>query len=248
MTLDSRTDDAAPVARMNAEAGYEEVEQVTPVRFSGFICLILGLISAVAMLGLPALVVPAVALLFGLVAVRPYSSEKPVGVTPAKVGLVLAILFATAGYVLPYMKTRTLGGQAKVYTRQYIEVIAREYDEFAMELNKDFRNRFNATMPLEDYYQQGNEDAVQALREFRGNQAHAIMRKLGPDAEWVLDRPVRVYKTYGVEKAEVVWRSKKSGQMVQFFMQYLIDPNDVAQWHIEHVQQYRERIVAESVL
>lgn len=249
MTLDSRTDDApAPVAKMNAEAGYEETEQVTPLRFSGFICMVLGLISAVAMLGLPAIIVPAVAIVFGLIALRPYRGEKPIGVTPAKIGLLLAILFATAGFLIPYMKTRTLGSQAEFYTRQYIEVIALDYDEFAMELNKDFRNRFSDSMPLQDFYRQGNADAVQALQDFQGNGANVTIRKAGPNAQWVLDRPVSVYKTYGIEKAEVVWRSVESGELIQFFLQYLIDGNDVAQWHIEHLQPYRERLVAESVL
>jgi hypothetical protein len=233
---------------MNAEAGYEESEQATPVRFAGFVCLLLGLISPVAMLGLPALVVPAVAAVFGLIALRPYRGEKPVGVTPAKIGLLLAILFASAGYFIVHMKTKTLGEQANFYTRQYIEVIARDYDEFAMELNKDFRNRFSDTMSLEDYYQQGNQPAIDALLEFQDNGAHAIIRKVGPDADWVLDRPVRVFKSYGIDRAEVVWRSTKSGKLIQFFMHYLVDPDDVAQWHIEHVQEYRELIVAESTL
>ncbi len=185
---------------------------------------------------------------FGLIAIRPFRGERPVGVTPAKIGLLLAIFFATCGYFIPYLKTKTLGEQAKVYSRQYIEVIARDYETFAMELNKDFRNRFSDTMPLEDYYQNISGDAVQSMQEFQNNGAHEAIRRVGPDGEWVLDRPVRIFKSYRIDRAEVVWRSRKTGQLVQFFMQCLIDPNDVGQWHIEHIQEYRERLVADSVL
>ncbi|QDT02323.1 hypothetical protein K227x_06990 [Rubripirellula lacrimiformis] len=262
MTVDPSTDsvpssgDAASenadklntVPQMRAETGFEEIEAVAPLRFSGYICLLLGILSASAMLGIGALVVPVIAIFFGAFALRPTGGGKAYGILPAKIGLVLAIGFGVCGYAMPWMKTATLGSQAKQYTRQYMEVIARDMDPLGIELGKSFNNRFSESMPLEDFYQEGSEGTQQTMDEFQQNGAHNAMRRLGPDADWQLDRPIRVYKQYGIDRAEVVWKSADTGDKVQFFMQYLIDGDDVAQWHVEVVQIYRERLVAESIL
>lgn len=250
MSSDSSATSMPYVPQMGAETGYELDESTVPLRVSGFVCLLLGLISAVALLGSAALVVPVLAIVFGLIALRPSPIEgiKPVGTSAAKVGIVLALAFGTCGFLLPVMKTATLGDQAKFFSRRYIEVIARDYDEFAMELNKEYRNRFASTMPLRDFYRNQSEEGQRALEEFKQNGAFTIIRDIGPDGDWVLDRPVRVYHSFGIDRAEVVWRSVQTGQKIQFMMQYLIDGDDVGQWHVDVVQQYRERIVAESIL
>ncbi len=236
------------VPQMRAESGYEEIESVAPLRFSGFICLIVGLISVVAMLGLPALVVPFVAIVFGLIALRPSDHPKPVGTTAAKIGIFLAVTFGVCGYFLPWMKANTLGNQAEFYSRQYIGILANNHPEVAIELSKDFKNRFSESMPLDQFYDGSNDDRQRNLYEFRDNGANVLIRELGPDAEWLLDRPVEVYKKFGIERAEVVWKAAENDRKIHFFMQYLIDPNDVGQWHVERLQEYRELIVAESVL
>ncbi|TWU56773.1 hypothetical protein Poly51_26900 [Rubripirellula tenax] len=276
MTADSTTDSATAspkgddknasilggVPQMHAETGYEEIEGVVPLRFSGYVCLLLGLISVVALVGLPALVFPALAIVFGLFALRPYYGRKPAGRTPAMIGLSLAIAFAACGYGVVALKSYTLGSQAKYYTHQYMELVANDFEELAIELGKDYKNRFAETMPLSDFYvndeeQNGDgadesgmpmESQPTAIDEFRGNGAHIEMRRQGPGADWKLDSPVRVYHQFGIDRAEVNWRADGSDQVVQFFMQYLIDPNDVGQWHIELVQIKRERLVAESIL
>ena len=53
---------------MQAEAGYEVDESAAPLRISGFLCLIFGLLSFAAILGKPLLVFPLIAFLFGMVA------------------------------------------------------------------------------------------------------------------------------------------------------------------------------------
>jgi hypothetical protein len=105
-------------------------------------------------------------------------------------------------------------------------------------------------MSLKQHYNM-SETASQSLEEFKENSINATLRKRGPNAEWVLDRPTRVYYSYGREHAEVVWidSTGESPAKIQFFLEYRPDhKNGDGQWHIEVAQPYRELIVAESVL
>lgn len=141
----------------------------------------------------------------------------------------------------------TLGRQAEQFSRYYMEVLARGHNEFAMELGKDYVNRFPTTMPLQEHYAM-NENARQRLAEFSENSIISMLKQRGPDAEWVLDRPTRVYYSYGREHAEVVWLDPIGGAKIQMYLEYRIDTKGDGQWHVQVAQPYRERIVAESVL
>lgn len=147
------------------------------------------------------------------------------------------------------MKTRTLGSQAEQFSRYYLEVVARGQDEFAMELRKDYVNRLPTTMSLKEHYTI-SEDAARRLSEFREDSINAMIRKRGPSADWILDRPTRVYYSYQREHAEVVWidPTGETSAKIQMFLEYLISPDGEGQWHIDVVQSYREPIVAENIL
>jgi hypothetical protein len=201
---------------MGAETGYGLEENTPPLRFSG------------------------------LVALRPSRLGKPVGTLPAKIGICLAVAFGIAGYLVPFFKTQTLGGQAKEFAMDYIDVVNSGYDTLGIELKKEKRNRFSKQMPLDDHYD-GNDQAAEVLDNFQRDGGNAIIRQAGPDAKWVLDRPIHVFRQYGIDRAHLVLRNEQ-GKLLQFFMHYKVDGNDVGQWHISQVQPYRELIVAESVL
>lgn len=244
------TDTTSPyMTGMRAETGFELEESTPPLRISGFLCLLFGLLSFFCTLGQPLLVLPVITFVLGMIALRPSGDQKPVGVRPAMIGMVLAAGFGACGFLLPMMKTRTLGEQAKAYSRYYMEVLARGHDKVAMELRKDHVNRFSTEMSLDELYA-SNEQAMEALMELRSSGASETLRRLGPDAPWKLDRSVRVYYSYGREHAEVVWMDPtgETDSKIQIFLQYRIDKEGVGQWNVDVSQLYRERIVAESVL
>lgn len=238
------------VPRMMAEAGFEQDDSAPPLRVSGFLCLLFGALSFLSTLGQPMLVLPLIAFVLGMFALRRSGGQKPVGTRPAMLGMILAAGFGACGLFIPWMKTMTLGPQAEKFSRDYIEVIARGEDEFAMELRKDYVNRLPSTMSLKQHYTM-SEGAMRALEEFREDSFNDAIRNRGPNAEWVLDRPTRVYYSYGRQHAEVVWvdPTGDSKAKLQFYLEYRPDhKNGDGQWHVKVAQQYRELIVAESVL
>lgn len=234
---------------MQAEAGYEVDESAAPLRISGFLCLIFGLLSFAAILGKPLLVFPLIAFLFGMVALRKYGGPKPVGTRAALVGLVLAAGFGACGLFLPWMKSRTLGNQAEQFARYYMETVARGHDEFAMELQKDYVNRMSTDMSLQEHYA-SSELASRQLEEFKNSSVTRELQKRGPDAEWILERPTRIYYSYGREHAELVWMDPtgSSSLRIQMFMEYVRDSKGRGQWHMATIQPLRQRIVADSIL
>jgi hypothetical protein len=234
---------------MQAETGFELDDSAPPLRVSGFICLIFGVLSFLCLLGQPLLVLPLIAIIFGVFALRRSGGQTPVGTRPAMVGLVLAVGFGACGMFLPWMKTRTLGSQAEQFSRYYLEVVARGQDEFAMELRKDYVNRLPTTMSLKEHYTI-SEDAARRLAEFREDSMNTMIRKRGPNADWILDRPTRVYYSYQREHAEVVWidPTGETSAKIQMFLEYLVSPDGEGQWHVDVVQSYREPIVAENIL
>ena len=236
------------VPPMHSEAGYEPEDSAPPLRVSGYICLIFGVLSFFSTLGQPLLVFPVLAFLFGMFALRRFGDQTPHGIRPALVGMVLAAGFGSCGLFVPWMKSASLGRQAEHFSRQYMEVVARVYDEFAMELRKDYVNRFPSTMPLEQHYRM-SDTASENLAEFTADGVNVLLRKRGPNAEWVLDQPTRVYYSYNRQHAEVVWRDPEGKSKVQFFLEYRPHhQTGDGEWHV-HIAQFKtERIVAPSVL
>ncbi len=237
------------IPKMQAEAGYELDDSVAPLRVSGFVCLIFGLLSFFCTLFQPLLAFPLITFVLGMFALRRSGGQQPVGTRPAMVGMVLAAGFGACGLFLPWMKTMSLGRQAEHFSRQYIEVVAHGHDEIALELRKDYVNRFPTTMPLEQHYRM-SESASESLEEFQNDSLNRTFQQHGLSADWVLNRPTRVYYSYGNEHADVVWVDP-SGELsapIQVLLDYVIDSKGDGQWHIKSAHTYRERLVAESIL
>lgn len=237
------------VPRMNAETGYEEDESIAPLRPSGFVSLIFGLISVSAGLGTPLLVVPFMAIFFGFFALRRFNgTTSPVGTSAAKLGIALGFGFGAMGIFLPMMKSNTLGGQAEHFARTYVETIARGHTEIAMEFRKDYVNRFPESMSLKSHYQ-SSETTRDALSEFHNDYIHVAIRQRGPNAEWELAEPINVFYSYSLQHAHLVLQDPVSKEpKVQMFLEYRVDPSGDGQWNIKTVQKYRELIVAPSIL
>lgn len=237
------------VPRMHAEAGFEGDESTPPMRISGFLCLLFGVLSVFSAMGRPMLLLPLLAFALGIIALRRFEGPTPTGTRPAMIGLVLAAGFGICGLMLPLLKTMTLAKQAEKFSRYYMEVIAMDQDEFAMELNKEHFNRFPETMSLTEHYQV-NESSFQRLSEFRENSINDVIRGRGLNADWVLQRPIRIYYSYDREHAEVVWMDPtgRVDTKIYMIMDYRIDQEGQGQWHLSTITPLVERYVAESVL
>jgi len=236
-------------AGMSAEAGFDGSDIQAPIRVSGFICLLLGLISALSFLAPAMLIVPFLATGFGFFALRRYGVPKPVGIKAAYIGLILAIGFGMFGLGVPLFKKHTLGTQAEYFAKEYLKIVASGDDYYAMELRKDYVNRFMRSMPLAEHYET-SENAKQTLEEYRDDSVRKMLMRAGPDAEWELDRSIRVYHSYGNDHADVVLVNydEDSPRRIRVILQGQISTDGEIQWHVETFMMYRERLVAESIL
>lgn len=250
---------------MSSEAGYEPDVDDSPLRVSGFISLILSLLSGFAIVTLPMLAVAIAALLVGMFALRKSDSRSlPVGTTAAKIGICLAVLFGACGAAKYGFRYQTLGNQAEYFARQFVQVASSGNKVYTRELQKSYVNRFLKTMPLEQSYERARKEmeerrkrsreelggAPEALGEEEGTTV-ADLAKYPADQEWVLFRPVRIYHHYGRQMAEVVLATdtSESAFKVRLVLEHLIhNERGSLEWYVESCLPYRERIVAESIL
>lgn len=235
---------------MSAETGFEEDITQAPIRVSGFIAGLLGLLSALSFLSIPMLLVPLAAIGFGVFALRRYDGLEPVGTKVAYFGVLLAIGFGALGFGIPLFKSRTLGGQAEYFARQYLELVANEDLQYAYELHKDINNRFLSTMSLDEHYQ-ANARARDNLEKFKNDGVNKTIARIGSGAKWELDRATRVFHQYRRDNAEVVFIHYGADKptTIQFHLQ--CRPHSETgknEWFIKVCQLYRERLVAESIL
>ncbi len=239
------------IPKMNAEAGFEVAESdVVPLRISGFFSLILGGLSVLGLLGLPLIAFSVAAILVGTHALRKYSGPAPVGLKPARVGICLAVGFGVCSFFTPWFKTLVLSRQAEAFALIYLDVIAMDETEFAMELNKDYVNRMDPTMSLEEHYQ-GQPQARENFEQFKNNGVNEMIRQRGPGAEWIFDMPTRLYTRYRNQHAELVIADPTGtiNTKISMTLDYLVDSQGQGQWHVSNVQSYRaERFVAPNVL
>ena len=237
---------------MSAEAGYESGQEGAPIRISGFISAIFGVMSAITFLGWPLLVIPIIGILLGMFALRRHGDLVPVGITAARIGLLLSIGFGAFGLGVPVLKWNTLGVQGEFFARQYIELVAQGEDYYCMELQKEYRNRYLKNMSLEELYTEDNENAMQSLEEYRGNGAVETVKRLGPGANWELDRAISVYHKYGQEHVDLVFvndpRAKKPIKIRIILQCILRESTGDFEWHVDRFMVDRKRLVAESIL
>ena len=130
-----------------------------------------------------------------------------------------------------------------------MDLVALGHDEHAMELKKEWYNRLSTEMNLAEHYT-SDPRISESLVEFKSDLVNKEFKRRGPNAEWVLKRPIRIYYQYGKDHAEVIWSDPTgdSKLTIQMFMDYRVDSKGRGQWHIDVVQPLRERLVADSIL
>ena len=249
-------------AVMSSEAGFESDSVGPPLRVSGFIALVLALLSGFSIVAIPMVLTAIAAVLFGIYAQRSSpTKELPVGTTAARVAIVLAFLFGSWGAARYQFKQHTLGSQAEYFARQFVRVASNGNDIYAQELQKSYRNRYLKTMPLEVHYEQERkrreEQNQRALAEGGtpapegDNTTVEDLQKYSPDHEWLLWRPVRVYHRYGRQMAEVILADSDAEKPYRLMvvLEYLVHPEKgTGEWYVETCLPYYERIVAETIL
>lgn len=243
--------DGPAVSQMGAEVGFEVVSNdgVAPLRPSGVVCLILGLLSFSATIALPMVAIPVIAIAFGLYALRRHEGPKPVGTTAAIIGLMLASCAGAAGLAIPYFKQQSIGKQGAYFAKEFMSVIGDGNVNLALELKKHAKNRQLATMNLEKVYEE--DDIAREERESAMEGAFTDLKVAGPGIEWELAERPRVYVNWGVNKVDTYWidPSGKISQKVQVLMEWTpIESTGKGEWRVGLFQYYRERLVAESIL
>ncbi len=245
----ANADSLPEVPKMGAEGGFEVDETVPPLRISGFLCLLFGLLSVLSLITFPMIAMPIIAIAFGLFALRSYEGPKPVGLTLAKIGLVLAVGLGACGFSVHKFKQSTLANQAEYFARQYLQVIGTGEFAVALELKKDVINRLPMHMPLDEHYN-STEELKKSLSEFADEGLNKEIHELGPDTKWVLLKKPYVFQKYGTDQAEMVFTNpeSKDPKKVYVLLKFEIDKQGILQWRVDQLRIDMERLVAESIL
>jgi hypothetical protein len=225
---------------MSAESEPELELHVTPIRWTGYIALLLGLLSFVAVLGAPLIVMPIVAACFALFALRPFGQDRPAGIVPAWFGLFFATLFGVWGVSERQLKTSSMSSQATRFAGEWLKLVGQGDLELAVELQIHPSRRQPESMPLADFYKR-SEEAVKMLEQFKEQDIIPELIKLGTAPKWEPAKPPKVYTQYGRELTQTVWRDTTGSynSLVKIVLEYQQPKtSEKAQWKIELVSVF----------
>jgi hypothetical protein len=226
-----------------SEEGSPELElPVAPIRFSGFVALLLGLVSFVAVLGLSLVFLPLLAAVFAIFAVRPYQGDRPVGVIAGWIGLFCAILFLVWGTTERHFKSKQMSAQASRYASEWLTLLGQDEFELVVELQIDPSRRQPDTMPLEDYYKR-SPAAIETMKQFSEQETLKKLREAGNKPKWKLHRSPVVSIRYGREFTETVWKDTTGSvaRPIVIEMEYIKDAKtDTANWKVNEVREFFE--------
>lgn len=208
--------------------GSVEFETPPPIRFSGFFALLFALLSVFCLIAPGLIAFPLAAIALGVLALRPSRGPEPVGRTPARIAIVLAVGLGVCGVTMFLLRGQTLGEQAVYFSRQFLDVVAEGHHEYALELKKVESKRSLPTTPLKELYQR-EEVASESLKLFRDDQATRFVETAGPDARWELAGPPRTHRYRGVDKVETIWfdRDRPGASRVRVVLEYLPDHDEL---------------------
>ncbi len=222
-----------------------DLEPERPVRVSGFIALLLGLLSSFTIFTTALLVLPLLALATALVALRPCSQGRPVGRTPAMIGAILAIFFASWGWLQASTRDQALQARATQFAQDWLLTVQQGHTELAVELASPPSLRQSERMPLEPFYQE-NETAQQGLAEFLDRPLVQDLIAGGPSLRWELSEPPIIRQRRDAERVTVRFREVSGiiGDVVQIDMRR--EAPDAGEggeieWTVENFQYFFDR-------
>ncbi len=225
---------------MTAAPDPELLEEPRPIRLSGFVGFGLGLLSFTALFGAPMVIVPVLAALAAIYALRPYQGERPVGLTVATIGLFAAVLFGVWGVTYRHLRNQTMAEQAVQFASDWLDLLAQGDIELAVELRAHPSRRQSETMPLDEYYLQ-SEDGRRTMSEFRENEVVREVIQAGDRVRWELAAAPRIYTLNGRDLADTIWRDQ-SGTLaggVRVGLEYIQSRGkEPAQWKVDACDAY----------
>lgn len=225
---------------MSAEPETELIESSRPVRISGFLALILGLLSFSAIFGAPLIVVPVLAVVCALIALRPYGDQRPAGYGVAMIGLFAAVLFAAWGVTQRHFHQEMMTTQAVRFAENWLDLLAQGDVELAVELRAHPASRQSETMPLDQYYSESTEGRA-AMSEFREKEPVEAIIRAAQQADWELSQPAIIYHQFGRELVKTIWRDRSAAvkEAVAIDLEYLPATTErPAQWRVENIDVY----------
>lgn len=204
--------------------GSVELETPAPIRFSGFLALLFAFLSVFCLLTPGLIAFPLAAIVLGVFALRPSRGPKPIGVTPARLAIVLAVGLGVCGFGLFLLRGQTLKEQATYFGHQFLEIVAAGHHEYALELKKREPDRSLPTTPLKELYQR-EKAASESLVMFRDDLATRFVEEAGPDAGWELTGSPKAYRYRGVDMVETRWvdPERPGASRVRVVLEYLRD-------------------------
>jgi len=225
---------------MTAEGEMAMLIDSRPVRVSGFIALVLGLLSFAAVLGQPMLVFPVLAAAIALIALRPYRGPRPTGYLAASIGLFCAVLFGSWGITERALKFKFMGDQATVFAADWLDLLARGEVEMAAQLQTAPSGRQPESMPLAQFYRD-SEQGKESMATFRENMTISSIIYAGTAAKWKLTRGPIYFTDYGRQTTATGWEDEAGivEKTIKIEMEYIPPKDDQpAQWQVAQVSQW----------
>ena len=172
-----------------------------PFRPSGLLCLILGIVSASALASPSLLIIPVVAILIGVFALRPARDRSlpPSGRGLAVLGIGTALFFASWSWSYFNAKTNFLVQDGRSFAVQWLETLRHGPTEYAFELTQLKAARQMESMPLEQYYTPENQMQFEQFDAFINGPAVSAVTSATTDPVWELDKVVSSYQIHQSE-------------------------------------------------
>lgn len=183
----------------------EEAPSGGDVRPSGYLAFALGLLCIVALLGGAWYIVPVVAILVALFALRPVPAglDSPAGRGWAAVGLAIALFFTTWAGTSQTLRRVSMTNDAERFARDWLAVLADGNEELAYELTQSRPARQIAGIDLQRFYQE-NPDAYEYLRRFLMDSATQKVIDAGDKPQWELQGSPVITRRYTMETIDIV--------------------------------------------
>lgn len=182
--------------------GVEEPQR--PFRVSGLLALLFGGISFSALFSTNLLFLPALAVLFAVIALRPERDPnvRPVGRSLAWIGATLALFFAGWSIAHHTIRTRFLATEGQHVARNWLGVLASGQPELAHELTLTAGARQFESMSLEEYYA-GDTHLSDPYRQFLTQPPVVAILNTGDSLQWKFVGIVTEGRTYGADHVQL---------------------------------------------
>ena len=171
-----------PTMSTPEEADLQQYGAISPLAVGA---LLLGLLSFLALSSLLLLVVPIAAAVAALLALKRIdgSDGALIGRTPALIGMICALLFASIAVTSAVSRSHTLESRARSFGDRWLQLVTRGDLQRAHQLHLPLAERQLPSSSLADYYS-GNEDAQSQLDQFFNDPLAKAVRGLGEDTPW----------------------------------------------------------------